>query len=361
MPRTVIPIFARRLPSGERRETPAGPQGGLAGGVGWTREEERSWKSMAQSTGQSPFGMRWVVVSLMVHAALYGLSFVVKKPLHVDFAPSGKQTRVTIVSGSDQATRERGEPEPQPYPNKPVDAPIITGPSTSAGGAPATKTLPAQPPSPTVLSRPRAADNSATNKTAPLVPEPSSAPEQDNPQQSSAPSVGFSPNLRDLLPNSRSEYVASQRRIGTIYGKGAVGGDIDPDSESREPVGYRAPRKGEVKVTRYDYAAYFLALDQRFSEAWGGTRVLPPGSNFYGVVGEVIEYDIVINRNGSLSKIINVSKKSQPTRNYADVDQLVNQVFANVFPLSPVPRRIQEDPLILRKRIRFTGYQYHMF
>jgi hypothetical protein len=104
-----------------------------------------------------------------------------------------------------------------------------------------------------------------------------------------------------------------------------------------------------------------MALDQRFTDAWGGTRVLPPGSTFAGVVGELIEYDIVINRNGSLSKIINVTKQKQAHRSFADVDKLVADVFSNVFPLNPVPNRIREDPLILRKRIRFTGYQYSMF
>ncbi len=326
---------------------------------GWTREEQRAWAAISSAASGSSALWKLFFSSLAIHLAVFAVALVLDKPQAVDVAPSGTGTRVTLVQGSNSGARESGDPEPQPYPNRPVDSPVITGPSTSAQRGASER-----PPDDAVPSTAESTRSAQTQSsaTAPLIPATSrqlTKTTQTPPTQAQEAGVGFSPNLRDLLPNSKSEYVASQRRVGTIYGKGAVGGDLDPDADG--PVGYRAPRKGEVKVTRYDYAAYFMALDQRFTDAWGGTRVLPPGSTFAGVVGELIEYDIVINRNGSLSKIINVTKQKQAHRSFADVDKLVADVFSNVFPLNPVPNRIREDPLILRKRIRFTGYQYSMF
>lgn len=364
MGRIVIPLESRR----RRRAGWHDPQvvgHGEREDSNWTREELRAWDVMSQKRHPGPWFWFGLLGSLAVHVAMAALFFSLKRPVLIDLAPPGTQTRVSLVSGSEKTTREKGEPEPQTYPNKPADAPIITGPSTSAARRPQAAQRPEPRREPDVLTRASPERQVPPRDPASQVFVPqNAAPRPETPEVQPAGSqtgVGFSPKLKDLLPNSRSEFVASQRRIGTVYGRGAVGGDLDPEADGRDPVGYRAPLKGEVKLTRYDYAAYFLALDQRFTDAWGATRVLPPGSTFNGVVGEFIEYDIVINRNGSLSKIINVSKGKQPNRDYGDVDRLVNEVFSHVFPLNPVPSRIQEDPLILRKRIRFTGYQYYMF
>jgi hypothetical protein len=344
----------------------------------WTREELRAWAQIEAE----PVSASHIFIVLLAIAFHFGIFFglqKMKKPHLLEEAGKGNTARVTITDGSDRGTREKGIPEPQAFPNKPADAPVITGPSTSQKRAlpkaddvakiqPSLKdeTKVAEQPKPQFgalkTERPVKVPDTATNQTAleqgqnqadVAVPEPKP---EETPQ---ATGIGFSEKLKDLLPNSKSEFVASQRRIGSTYGKGAVGGDIEP--ESAEPVGYKAPDKGKVSVTRYDYASYFMALDRRFTDAWGGTRVLPRGSTFQGVVGEFIEYDIIINRNGTLSKIVNVTQKKQKARDFSAVDNLVNEVFSHVFPMNPVPDRIKEDPLILRKRIQFTGYQYFMF
>jgi hypothetical protein len=323
------------------------------------------WQQLGASGQGGEF--KFLMSAVLVHVFILWLAHALpsKKVFDTDQTTSDSKnqagtTRVTFVEPTHSGTREKGDPEPQPYPNAPVDAPVITGPSTSAQR---TRPKSVEPLKNSPNASPNAArlrDDASNSPVKPiLVPgQDKPTPEQESLPESST-GVGFSKKLRDLLPNSESEYVASQRRIGTVYGQGAVGGDIDTDSSA--PVGYKAPKKGEVNITRYDYAAYFSALDQRFSEAWGGTRFLPRGSTFVGSAGEVIEYDIVIHRNGSLSKIINVSKQKQKNRDFSAVDNLVNEVFSHVFPLSPIPSRIKEDPLILRKRIQFTGYQYFMF
>lgn len=330
-------------------------------GSHWSREEVLAWQRMGESTQGS--GLKFLLTAVLVHLFVFWLAQVLpsKKVFDTEQSLSNSKnqhrtTRVTFIDPTHSSTHEKGDPEPQPYPNAPVDSPVITGPSTSARRA-QPKTSELTKPSTTAA---RTRQDSTHSPTQPILVPGQKEPlaDKEAPQDSMV-GIGFSKNLRDLLPNSESEYVASQRRIGTVYGQGAVGGDIDTDSSA--PVGYKAPKKGEVNITRYDYAAYFAALDQRFSEAWGGTRFLPRGSTFVGSAGEVIEYDIVIHRNGALSKIINVSKQKQKNRDFAAVDNLVHEVFSHVFPLSPIPARIKEDPLILRKRIQFTGYQYFMF
>jgi hypothetical protein len=325
----------------------------------------KAWQQLGES-GQGG-GFKFLLSAVLVHVFVLWLAHALpsKKVFDPDQSLSDSKnqagtTRVTFVDPTHSGTREKGDPEPQPYPNAPVDAPVITGPSTSAQRTRPKVVEPIKNSPSASQSSTRSRDDTNNTPDKPIVVpgQDPSVTDKESPADS-AVGVGFSKNLRDLLPNSESEYIASQRRIGTVYGQGAVGGDIDTDSSA--PVGYQAPKKGEVNVTRYDYAAYFSALDQRFSEAWGGTRFLPRGSTFVGSAGEVIEYDIVIHRNGSLSKIINVSKQKQKNRDFSAVDNLVNEVFSHVFPLSPIPGRIKEDPLILRKRIQFTGYQYFMF
>jgi hypothetical protein len=348
----------------------------------WTREERRAWLRVAQSP---PAWRRFLVLMLTIglHAAAILAARFLKPPAIIDpDAKAGGQggaARVTFYERTKGLAQEEGLPEEQIYPNKPIDAPVITGPSTSA----ARTAQPATGPKVSVATKNRPRDFGATDRVAKVqvVPEaarrlqpPADATNDDQdddpirstveqPAEDTAPatdeSIGFSKNLQDLLPNSMSEYVASQRRVGSIYGKGAVGGDIAPDAQ--EPVGFKAPDQEKVVVKRYDYAAYFMSLDRRFAEAWGGERFLPRGSSFTGSVGEFIEYDIVINRDGTLVKIINVSKQAQPNRDFTPVDRLVNEVFSHVFPMEPIPARIRETPLILRKRIQFTGYRYFMF
>ena len=111
----------------------------------------------------------------------------------------------------------------------------------------------------------------------------------------------------------------------------------------------------------YSLAHYFDNLSRRFTDAWGPERSLPPRTSFNGIVGEFIEYDVVINKNGTLRKIVNVTAKKQPWRQFDDVDAIVTDVFANVFPLPEIPQRIPQDPVVIRKRIQYTGYRYSIF
>ena len=343
----------------------------------WTREELRAWACINEKHTQKS-NISIVLLASLLHVALYfGLKHL--PPTNIfEQGNKGSTTRVTLIDGNDRGTREKGLPEPQAFPNKPADAPVISGPSTSQKrAARAAEVQPFEPPAATTETLPSPADvphygalEQPRNVKVPkakkeqitenTITEENSQQVQTEPKETTATTgIGFSRKLQDLLPNSQSEFVASQRRIGSTYGKGAVGGDLDP--ESLEPTGYKAPDRGKTSVTRYDYASYFMSLDRRFTEAWGGTRVLPRGSNFQGTVGEFIEYDIVINRNGTLSKIVNVTQKKQKARDFSAVDNLVHEVFSHVFPMNPVPDRIKDDPLILRKRIQFTGYQYFMF
>ncbi|MEY3902511.1 MAG: hypothetical protein RL189_1817 [Pseudomonadota bacterium] len=159
-----------------------------------------------------------------------------------------------------------------------------------------------------------------------------------------------------LLPSGNKDFIAKQRYLGEVIGAGAIAGDIDvPDVVSeRDP-------KEPVTRTEYTFAGYFDNLSRRFVEAWGSVRTLPPESRFEGKIGEFIEYDVVINRDGSLRKIINISAKREPYRDFTAVDDLVGSVFKTMFPFQPIPTRIRNDPLVVRKRIQFVGFKYTLY
>lgn len=159
-----------------------------------------------------------------------------------------------------------------------------------------------------------------------------------------------------LLPSGNKDFIAKQRHLGEVIGAGAIAGDIDvPDIVSeRDP-------KEPITRTEYTFAGYFDNLSRRFVEAWGSVRTLPPESRFEGKIGEFIEYDVVINRDGSLRKIINISAKREPYRDFTAVDDLVGNVFRTMFPFQPIPARIRNDPLVVRKRIQFVGFKYTLY
>jgi hypothetical protein len=159
-----------------------------------------------------------------------------------------------------------------------------------------------------------------------------------------------------LLPAGKKDFLTQQQRLGEAIGAGPIAGDIEvPDVVTEKDP------KDPVTRTEYTFAGYFDNLSRRFSETWGGVRTLPPQSRFDGKLGEFIEYDIVINRDGSLRKIVNVSARREPYRNFAAVDQLVLDVFKTMFPFQPVPARIRNDPLVVRKRIQFVGFKYTLY
>jgi hypothetical protein len=196
--------------------------------------------------------------------------------------------------------------------------------------------------------------STGTNKPIEVVPSEfaPTQPDQRTPAQSSLPEERQSP----ILPSGKFDFIEKQRNIGDAIGAGAVAGDLEiPDivSEQTENTGVRA--------TEYTFAGYFNSLSRRFVEAWGGVRTLPPTAQFDGKLGEFIEYDVVINRDGSLRKIVNVTAKREPYRDFSAVDELVIDVFRAMFPFQPVPERIKNDPLVVRKRIQFVGFKYTLY
>lgn len=190
-----------------------------------------------------------------------------------------------------------------------------------------------------------------------LIPKENAAPEENiNPvAQEFGPSI-LDKKFDNLLPNSSSEFLGKQDKVTDSLSDGAVTGDISDDTASGDP---RAQFRTKQKIVQVDhtYDGYVMQMSKRFSEAWGGTRVLPVDS-FQGVAGELIQYDVVINRDGTLRKIVNITALNQEGRNFESVDKLVATVFKAVFPFNPIPSRIDRDPLVIRKAIRFTGNHY---
>lgn len=163
-----------------------------------------------------------------------------------------------------------------------------------------------------------------------------------------------SKGLQRLLPSANLGTVLAHRDIGGTIGDAPVGGDVE---DSQNPVN----PGGTIAEQEFSYAAYFDSMSRRFHEAWGGTRSLPTDATFYGKIGEFIEYDVVINRDGTLRKIINVSAMNQPHRDFSAVDALVIDVFKNVFPTNPLPARVKRETIKLRKRIYYAGYRYNIY
>jgi hypothetical protein len=189
-----------------------------------------------------------------------------------------------------------------------------------------------------------------------------SVPKQSEPEKPATRSIPppkremLSERQSPLLPAGKFDFIEKQRQIGEVLGAGAVAGDLAfPDVVTNED-----PDSG-VRATEYTFAGYFSSLSRRFAEAWGGVRTLPPQSQFDGKLGEFIEYDVVINRDGSLRKIVNVTAKREPYRDFSAVDGLVEEVFNAMFPFQPVPERIKNDPLVVRKRIQFVGFKYTLY
>lgn len=197
------------------------------------------------------------------------------------------------------------------------------------------------------------------NPLGPLLPQvpqipssPTDLSAAQQPKESSLLEERYSP----LLPAGNKDFIERQRKLGDAIGAGAIAGDLEiPNIMSEQES------KSAIRKTEYTFAGYFDSLSRRFVEAWGGVRTLPPQARFDGKLGEFIEYDVVINRDGSLRKVINVSAKREPYRNFSAVDELVIGVFKSMFPFQPVPDRIHNDPLVIRKRIQFVGFKYTIY
>lgn len=197
---------------------------------------------------------------------------------------------------------------------------------------------------------------SATSEIS-LVPEPQAEPLSSNESiKPPRPSTLLEEKQSPLLPSGKNDFIERQRKLGDALGAGAIAGDL----EVRDVVA-DADASNPIRRTEYAFAGYFDSLSRRFVEAWGSVRTLPPQSRFDGKVGEFIEYDVVINRDGSLRKITNISARREPFRDFTAVDELIMGVFKTMFPFQPIPDRIQNDPLVIRKRIQFVGFKYTLY
>ena len=209
-------------------------------------------------------------------------------------------------------------------------------------------------PTPRVLAS--ESSESATSEIS-LVPEPQAwlltSAGSIKPQR---PSTLLEERQSPLLPSGKNDFIERQRKLGDAIGAGAIAGDL----EVRDVVA-DVDAKNPIRRTEYAFAGYFDSLSRRFVEAWGSVRTLPPHARFDGKVGEFIEYDVAINRDGSLRKITNISARKEPFRDFTAVDELVMGVFKSMFPFQPIPDRIQNDPLIIRKRIQFVGFKYTLY
>ncbi len=307
--------------------------------------------------------------ALAVHALLALALFALpKRKEDIDLDARNRQVKVSFFEGRGKANEpiQKGEEVSAPRtPSSPATRRAAPkGDSVKRADA---KPVPAPPaPSQRVPLTRDPSESSAGPFAVPApdvsVVEPSPGPIPDAagiveeaPATQVAPST-TSKGLRNLLPGGSRDYLERQRTIGDVMGQGPIGGDVP------EPISSPDPEKRPIIVEReYALSHYFDTLSRRFSDAWGPERTLPPNSSFAGVTGEFIEYDIVVNRDGSLRKITNVTALRQTWRRFDDVDRIVLDVFSNVFPLNAVPDRILQDPVVIRKRIQYTGYRYSIF
>lgn len=196
------------------------------------------------------------------------------------------------------------------------------------------------------------------SQTAPRIPvelhseELNAVPKAD---ENSVPSSAAAPMSR-FLPQSNTAFLERQQRIGAASGDVLANEDVLPETQGEE-----VSERPNVVTTEFSTLAYRLELERRFADAWGGTRMLPPYSRFSGRVGEIIVYNVLINRDGSLLRVVNLSALEQSDRDFSAVDLLVRDFADSVFPLNPIPERIRITPMSVKWSIRFMGYQYSFF
>lgn len=243
----------------------------------------------------------------------------------------------------------RGAPDAAPSAPAPAAEPALEGggQNPSRIPAPLTSLAPRSDARPVIAAQvPSAVPDSSTS------PIPQSPPVKDEP-------LNFSPGLKTLLPQASPKLLDAQRNYGLTMGRGAVAGDV-AETRGDAPDISEGVEKPRIIVREYPFASFMEAFNQRFAEAWGGTRQLPRDAHFQGIVGEYIEYDLLIGRDGSLKQVINVSARKQPERDFTAVDDAFLEVVDSVLPY-PVPERLLVDPLIIRKRIMYTGFLYQLF
>jgi hypothetical protein len=308
-----------------------GKDGLLSKRVKLSNQVVRIWTGTMCRDSSSQQTIAALCIALLLHGSLYFLSGRIRNT-STESSPKQESVRVNIAPAP--ARREKVAPLKDPRSES----------RKSKKSAPIPQILTSK-------------EEAAANKTAPTVATLSKESAQPVTSDTPPPSSSLlEPRKSPLLPSSKSDFMERQRKLGEVIGAGAIAGDLDvPDVVSEQDP------TNPVRRTEYTFAGYFDSLSRRFVEAWGGVRTLPPHARFDGKVGEFIEYDVVINRDGSLRKIINLTAKRQPFRDFSAVDELVGGVFQSMFPFQPVPERIQNDPLVIRKRIQFVGFKYTLY
>ena len=296
-------------------------------------------------------------LALLAHGLFFAIILVLPKPQAPVEIKSQGNVNVSIIPGT-KKNQPAAVPAPPPL-ERAQSLPQTSKPKSQSKSRPTPKAAVLPPKLAEVPKGDFGVQEGTSNVQVPA--ENSSAGIESAGVETTAPQPEITENygpstvpkgLKRLLPSINNTYLQDQRNMGQTLGEGPVAGDIPDDLP---PENVDPEKRAKIVEQEYTYTGYFEMLKSRFSEAWGNTRILPPDATFAGVEGEYIEYDIVINKDGSLRKIVNITAKKQPNRDFKDVDTLVVDVFKVVFPL-PVPKRFKKDPLVIRKRIQFMGY-----
>ena len=158
-------------------------------------------------------------------------------------------------------------------------------------------------------------------------------------------------NIPSLTKPLSSELIKEAKQYGDIIGEGAK-------VSENSVASYGSPDDGET-IYNGDYVAYYNGVRRQFSRKWGGVRLLYGG--FVGIPGEMINYNILLDRDGNVIKIVNASAKLKKNkfRDFSAVDALVETVFESM-QAKPVPRYIETIPFIIGIGIYYQGTRIFM-
>lgn len=188
--------------------------------------------------------------------------------------------------------------------------------------------------------RPLVTDNpQAKNKI--VVEKPVEAPKAEPTKE--ALSVGpqlISPKFRSLLPNSNLAYSNFQQSLGQKANDDIVGED---GGDGSAPV--------DINTREYKYVSYFDGMIRQIENVW----VYPQEALRAGMQGQAI-YDIVINRDGSLKKVVGVTSSG-----FLPLDREIERAVQSAGPFNPIPERIKQDPLVVRVRFTYTLTRFGIF
>jgi TonB family protein len=166
------------------------------------------------------------------------------------------------------------------------------------------------------------------------------APSQPAPDPADLGPSAISSKLKNLLPNSNMNYASNQKNVGQGENGGLESGD---DLDYGTPV--------SVSTTEYKYTAYFDGFLRQLKDVWS----YPAEAARAGMQGEAV-YDIVLNRDGTVRKVIRVR-----TSGYEPLDKEVERAVVAAGPYNPVPSRIEKDPLVIRIRFIYTLKYFGIF